>query len=86
MNKTAFELALAARGIHTTRELSDVCGINRVTLAGIRSGRHDATQAIAEHIAKALHFSMNEFKEIFPLQAEIYCVKMRFIEGLEEIC
>ena len=86
MNKTAFEIALAARNIHTTIDLSDLCGINRNTLTFIRSGKKEPTQAIAEHIAKALHFSMNEFKEIFPLQAEIYCVKMRFIEGLEEIC
>ena len=84
MNKVAFEIALANRGIHTTTALSNAVGISRQTLTPIRNGKAEATQEVAEQIAKALLFTADEFYDIFPMQWIIHCVREgRNIEALK---
>ena len=84
MNKIAFEIALANRGIHTTTALSNAVGISRQTLAPIRAGHKEATVETAEQIAKALLFTDDEFYSIFPTQWIIHCVREgRIIEALK---
>lgn len=78
MNNTAFEIALALRGIHTTRDLSDLVGISRQTLAPIRRGDREPTQETAEQIRNALRLSDKEYTQIFPYQSEITAVKERW--------
>ena len=75
MNKVAFEIALANRGIHTTTALSNAVGISRQTLTPIRAGVKEPTQETAQHIAKALKFTDKEFYDIFPAQWLIYRIK-----------
>ncbi len=78
MNKVAFEIALAVRGIHTTKAFSDVVGISRQTLAPIRAGHKEATVETAEQIRNALGLTNMEYAQIFPWQAEITAVKERW--------
>lgn len=78
MNGTAFEVALALRGIHTTAALSDITGISRQTLTPLRLGRKDPSQETAEQIRRSLLLSDDEYREIFPMQAEITAVKERW--------
>ena len=78
MDKVAFEIALAARGIHTTAQLSDITGISRQTLAAIRNQIKEASQESAEQIRNALQFTPEEYAQIFPMQAEITAVKEKY--------
>lgn len=75
MEKVNLEIALARRGIHTTKAFSDAVGISRQTLAPIRAGVNEATQETAEQIAKALKFTDDEFSNVFPTQWIIHCAK-----------
>ena len=84
MNKVAFEIALANRGIHTTTALSNAVGISRQTLTPIRNEKAEPTQEVAEQIAKALLFTDGEFYNIFPAQWIIHCVREgRIVEALK---
>ena len=78
MNSQAFEIALAERGIHTTKNLSDVVGISRQTLTPIRLGKREPSQETAEQIRNALGLTNEEYAQIFPLQSEITAVKERW--------
>ena len=78
MNSQAFEIALAERGIHTTKKLSDIVGISRQTLTPVRLGTKEPSQETAEQIRKALELSELEYRTIFPLQAAITAVKERW--------
>ena len=78
MNGTAFEVALALRGIHTTGALSDITGISRQTLGPIRFGRKDPSQETAEQIRNALELSPDEYANIFPLQAAITSARDKY--------
>ena len=78
MNSTAFEIALALRGIHTTKALSDITGISRQTLTPIRFGRKDPSQETAEQIRNALNLSPDEYANIFPMQAAITAARDKY--------
>ena len=78
MNNTAFEIALALRGIHTTARLSDIVGISRQTLTKIRLGHKDPSQETAEQIRNALELSPDEYANIFPLQAAITAARDKY--------
>lgn len=78
MNSQAFEIALAERGIHTTKNLSDVAGISRQTLTPIRLGKREPSQETAEQIRNALRLSNEEYRQIFPYQSEITAVKEKW--------
>ena len=78
MDKVAFEIALAVRDIHTTAQLSDITSISRQTLAAIRNQIKEASQESAEQIRNALHFTPEEYAQIFPMQAEITAVKEKY--------
>ena len=78
MNGTAFEVALALRGIHTTAALSDITGISRQTLTPLRFGRKDPSQETAEQIRNALELSPDEYANIFPLQATITAARDKY--------
>ena len=82
MNRTAFEIALAVRGIHTTVDLSDAVGLSRQTLTPIRHGLKEATTEIAEQIRNRLQLSKREYEDIFPLQAEITEARDRYAKGV----
>ena len=81
MEKVNLEIALAVRGIHTTQDFSDAVGISRQTLGPIRGGLKEATQEVAEQIRNGLHLTEEEYKQIFPWQAEITAVKERYGYG-----
>ena len=83
MEKINLEIALAQRGIHTTKAFSDAVGISRQTLAPIRAGVKEATQETAEQIAKALAFTDNEFYDVFPTQYVIRAVKNGDAKAIE---
>lgn len=85
MNKVEFEIALANRDIHTTVELSDITGISRQTLTAIRNNVGEASQESAEQIRRELHLSDEEYKSIFPMQAEITGVKEYYIFGKTDL-
>lgn len=78
MEKVNLEIALAVRGIHTTKAFSDTVGISRQTLAPIRAGHKEATVETAEQIRKALGLTNEEYSQIFPWQSEITAVKERW--------
>ena len=78
MNRTEFEIALALRGIHTTKALSDRVGISRQTLAPIRAGLREPTQEVAEQIKRTLSLEWDEYESIFPMQAEITAVRAKY--------
>ena len=78
MEKINLEIALAVRGIHTTKAFSDAVGISRQTLAPIRAGRKEATVETAEQIRNALGLANEEYSQIFPWQSEITAVKERW--------
>lgn len=75
LEKINLEIALAQRGIHTTKDFSDAVGISRQTLAPIRAGVKQATQEVAEQIAKSLNFTDEEFYDVFPTQYTIRLVR-----------
>ena len=81
MNKTYFEIALAGRGVHTTTALSDLTGISRQTLTRIRSGNEEASQESAEQLRIMLKLTNEEYKNIFPMQAEITGVREKYLYG-----
>ena len=81
MNRTAFEIALARRGIHTTVDLSERVGISRQTLTPIRHGRVEASVEVAEQIRKNLQLSDEEYTSIFPWQAKITEAKANMYKG-----
>lgn len=85
MNKVEFEIALANRNIHTTRELSDITGISRQTLTAIRSNIGETSQESAEQIRLTLKLSNKEYIDIFPMQAEITAVKEKYLLGSNEL-
>ena len=72
MEKVNLEIALAVRGIHTTKAFSDAVGISRQTLGPIRAGIKPASQEVAEQIASALLFTDDEFYDVFPVQWIVY--------------
>ena len=78
MNNTAFEIALAERGIHTTSKLSDIVGISRQTLTPIRLGSREPSQETAEQIRNALKLTPEEYADIFPLQAAITAARDKY--------
>ena len=78
MNSQAFEIALAERGIHTTKNLSDVVGISRQTLTPIRLGKREPSQETAEQIRNALGLSELEYRTIFPFQAAVTAVRDKY--------
>lgn len=78
MEKINLEIALAVRGIHTTKAFSDAVGISRQTLGPIRGGLKEATVETAEQIRKALRLTNEEYTQIFPWQSEITAVKERW--------
>lgn len=78
MEKVNLEIALATRGIHTTKAFSDTVGISRQTLAPIRNGLKEATVETAEQIRNALRLTNEEYSQIFPWQSEITAVKERW--------
>lgn len=78
MNGTAFEIALALRGIHTTQKLSDLTGISRQTLYPIRGGSKEPSQETAEQIRNALGLSPDEYANIFPLQSAITAARDKY--------
>ena len=82
MNRTAFEIALASRNIHTTVDLSERVGISRQTLTPIRHGLKEATPEVAEQIRNSLKLTDYEYKTIFPLQAEITAARERYAKGV----
>lgn len=81
MNKLAFEWALAVRDIHTTTDLSDATGISRQTLTQIRNQVKEASQESAEQIRRTLQLTSEEYRDIFPMQAEITAVKEKYLHG-----
>ena len=81
MEKVNLEIALAVRGIHTTKAFSDAVGISRQTLGPIRGGLMEATQEVAEQIRNTLHLTDEEYRQIFPWQSEITAVKERWQHG-----
>ena len=83
MDKVNLEIALAQRGIHTTKAFSDAVGISRQTLAPIRAGVKPATQEVAEQIAKSLNFTDEEFYNVFPTQYVIRAVKNGDTKAIE---
>ena len=83
MDKVAFEIALAVRDIHTTAQLSDITGISRQTLAAIRNQIKEASQESAEQIRNDLHFTPEEYAQIFTMQAEITAVKDKYYRRKE---
>ena len=85
MNKVEFEIALANRDIHTTVELSDITGISRQTLTAIRNNVGEASQESAEQIRRELHLTNEEYKAIFPMQAEITGVKEYYLLGKPDL-
>ena len=78
MEKVNLEIALATRGIHTTKAFSDAVGISRQTLTPIRNGHKEATVETAEQIRNALGLTNEEYAQIFPWQSEITAVKERW--------
>ena len=79
MEKVNLEIALAIRGIHTTKAFSDAVGISRQTLGPIRAGHREASVETAEQIRNALGLTNVEYCQIFPWQAEITAVKERWL-------
>lgn len=79
MEKVNLEIALAVRGIHTTKAFSDAVGISRQTLGPIRAGHREASVETAEQIRNALGLTNVEYSQIFPWQAEITAVKERWL-------
>ena len=78
MEKVNLEIALATRGIHTTKAFSDAVGISRQTLGPIRAGLREASVDTAEQIRNALGLTNEEYSQIFPWQSEITAVKERW--------
>ena len=78
MNSQAFEIALAQRGIHTTKKLSDIVGISRQTLTPVRLGTKEPSQETAEQIRNALDLSELEYRTIFPFQAAVTAVRDKY--------